>query len=111
MKKDGITIMLFGLALTIITAYFYFTHQNEYLMNKFIVTFGHSFHFNWAPMIGIFTMAFGEFILWQSQNNKNMSEVMDKFLLKSKLKISTLKLELNSISFKELRVLMMSFKL
>ena len=111
MKKDGITIMLLGLGLTILTAIFYFTNHNEYLMNKFIITFGHSFHFNWAPMIGIFTMAFGEFILWKSQNNKNMSEVMDKFILKSKLMISTLKLELNAINFKELRVLIMSFKL
>jgi len=111
MKKDGITIMLLGLGLTILTAFFYFTNHNEYLMNKFIITFGHSFHFNWAPMIGILTMAFGEFILWKSQNNKNMSEVMDKFILKSKMMISTLKLELNAINFKELRVLIMSFKL
>jgi len=111
MKKDGITIMLIGLGLTILTAIFYFTNHNEYLMNKFIITFGHSFHFNWAPMIGILTMAFGEFILWKSQNNKNMSEVMDKFILKSKMMISTLKLELNAINFKELRLLIMSFKL
>jgi len=103
--------MMLGLGMTIFTAFFYFTHQNESIMDKFIFTFGHSYHFNWAPMIGIFTMAFGEFILWKSQNNKNMSEVMDKFILKSKLMISTLKLELISINFKELRVLLMSFKL
>ena len=117
MKKDGITIMLIGLGLTIFTAIFYFTNQNEYLMNKFIITFGNTFHFNWAPMLGILTMAFGEFLLWKSQNNKNLKEVLAKFILKYRMKISILKLELNylsklnSINFKELRVLIMSFKL
>jgi len=45
------------------------------LMSEFIIHFGKSFHFNWAPMIGICIMAFGEFILLESQNNKNLKKL------------------------------------
>jgi len=92
MKKDGIYIMLLGLAITILIAYFYFSKQHDYVMSKFVLTFGKSFHFNWAPMIGISVMAFGEFILWQSQNNKNLNEVKIKFLRKFKVRLSNVRL-------------------
>ena len=117
MKKDGITIMLLGLGITIIIAIFYFTRQNDLLMNKFVINFGKAFHFNWAPMIGIVTMAFGEFILWKSQNNKNLNEVMIKVVNNYKLKITNIKLEIICLSNKnlnnmrELKVLLLSFKL
>ena len=117
MKKDGITIMLIGLGITILAAVFYFTNQNDLLMSKFIVHFGKSFHFNWAPMIGICIMAFGEFILWKSQNNKNLNEVFIKFMNNSKMRFSNIQLELiylvnrNMINFKEFKVIIMSFKL
>ena len=92
MKKDGINIMLLGLAMTILIAYFYFSKQQNHVMNKFVMTFGNSFHFNWAPMIGISVMAFGEFLLWQSQKNKNLNEVWIKFLHKFKVKLSDVRL-------------------
>jgi len=82
MKKDGIYIMLLGLALTIIIAFLYFSKLNEGLMNKFVLTIGTSFHFNWAPMIGILMMAVGEFLLWESQYSKNLKEVWVKFSTK-----------------------------
>jgi len=75
MKKDGITTMLIGLGITILEAVFYFTNGNDFLMSEFIIHFGKSFHFNWAPMIGICIMAFGEFILLESQNNKNLKKL------------------------------------
>ena len=97
MKKDGIYIMLLGLALTIVIAFFYFTKIEQPFMSKFVIHIGTSFHFNWAPMIGIFTMAFGEFILWQSQHNKNLHEVIIKFTNKQFLtldrKIVTIKIK------------------
>jgi len=92
MKKDGIYIMFLGLAMTILIAYFYFSKQYDYVMSKFVLTIGKSFHFNWAPMIGISVMAFGEFILWQSQNNKNLNEVKIKFLRKFKVRLSNVRL-------------------
>ena len=117
MKKDGITIMLIGLGITILTAVFYFTNQNDLLMSKFIVHFGKSFHFNWAPMVGICIMAFGEFILWKSQNNKNLNEVFIKFMINSRLRFNDIQLEIiylinkNMINFRELKLLIMSFRL
>jgi len=93
MKKDGIQIMLVGLTLTILTAYFYFSKHYEVGMSKFVLTIGNSFHFNWAPMIGISIMALGEFILWESQTNMNMNDVRTKFKNKFYIRISTLRLK------------------
>ena len=117
MKKDGITIMLIGLGITILTVVFYFTKQDDSLMSKFIIHFGKSFHFNWAPMIGIFIMAFGEFILWESQNNKNLKEVMLKVINKTRANYSDRRMEFiylinkNMSNFRELKVQIMNFKL
>ena len=116
MKKVGITIMVIGLGVTILAAVFYFTKQNDILMSKFIIHFGNSFHFNWAPMIGITIMAFGEFILWESQHNKNLNEVLIKYLNKSRRKFSDIQQEIiylinkNRTNFKEFKVLIMNFK-
>ena len=93
MKKDGINIMIFGLGLTIISAVFYFFNLNESVTDKFVITIGNSFHFHWGPMIGILTMAIGEFLLWQSQHNKNLKEVGIKFLNKFKMNSSNFRLE------------------
>lgn len=93
MKKDGIKIMLLGLGLTIISAVFYFFKLNESFTDKFVITIGNTFHFNWAPMIGIAVMAFGEFLLWESQHNKNLKEVSVKFMNKLRIRVSNLNLE------------------
>jgi len=92
MKKDGLNIMFLGLVMTIFIAYFYFSKQQNFIMNKFVMTIGNSFHFNWAPMIGITVMAFGEFLLWQSQKNRNLNEVRIKFLNKYKVRLSNVRL-------------------
>ena len=116
MKKVGITIMVIGLGVTILAAVFYFTKQNDILMSKFIIHFGNSFHFNWAPMIGITIMAFGEFVLWKSQLNKNMNEVLIKYLNKSRGIFSDIRMEIiylinkNRTNFKEFKVLIMNLK-
>ena len=93
MKKDGINIMLLGLAMTILIAYFYFSKQQSNVMNKFVMTIGNSFHFDWAPMIGITVMAFGEFLLWQSQKNRNLNQVWIKFLNKYNVRLSYIRLK------------------
>jgi len=85
--------MIIGLGLILLTAVFYTLNLNEFLMNKFVVTIGSSFHFNWAPMIGISTMAVGEFILWQSQNYKNLKEVGIRYFDKFKMAFSNLRME------------------
>ena len=108
MKKDGITIMLFGLALTIITAYFYFSKKYEVGMLKFVLTIGNSFQFNWAPFVGISIMGFGEFILWESQKNRNMNEVWFKMKNKINFRISKIHLKfiyLNRLNLIDLKVI------
>ena len=93
MKKDGINIMIFGLGLTIISAVFYFFNLNEYITDKLVITIDNSVHLHWLPMVGISIMAIGEFLLWQSQHNKNLKEIGIKFLNKFKISSSNLKLE------------------
>jgi len=102
MKKDGINIMLFGLIMTLLIAYFYFSKKQNHVMNKFVMTIGNSFHFNWAPMIGITVIAFGEFILWQSQKNTNLKEVWFKFLHKIKVRMSNVRLTIIYLTQKKM---------
>ena len=86
-------------------------------MNKFVFETGNSFHFNFAPMIGILVMAIGEFLLWESQDNDDLNEVKTKLVAKFKSRISTVKLGLiyvsnmHLINFRVLRVLIMFFKI
>ncbi|MDD4969320.1 MAG: hypothetical protein PHT07_07800 [Paludibacter sp.] len=108
MKKDGIIVMLIGLGLTLLTAVFYTLNLNEIMMDKFVFTIGSSFHFNWAPMIGISIMAFGEFVLWQSQNNKNLKEAGIRYFEKLKMGFSNIKLEaiyLSHLKFLNMKVI------
>jgi len=102
MKKIGICIMLFGLIITIITLFFYFQKLDQPVMDRFVLTTANSFHFNWAPMIGISFMAIGEFILWESQNNKNLNEVKNKLINNYMLKIANIRLELIYLSNRKL---------
>jgi len=69
MKKDGIYIMMDGLVKTIITTCF-FSKQYKAYRSEFVLTFGNSFNFNWAPMIGISVMTIGVFLLWESQKKQ-----------------------------------------
>jgi len=102
MKKDGIKIMILGLGLTIISAFFYFFNVKESINVKSLVSSIDSAHFNWLPMIGISIMAFGEFLLWQSQHNKNLNEVRTKLLNRIRIRMSNLKLGLIYISHSKL---------
>ena len=98
MKKDGIYTMLLGLVITIFTAFLFFSKNNEVLMNAFVITIYKTHHFNWAPMIGISIMAFGEYLLWESQSNNNLKEVMIKLMNKFHSRVSDLRLSLKFVS-------------
>ena len=93
MKKDGIKIILFGLGLTIISAVFYSFNFDQPVTDKSVIAIGKSYQFNWTPLIGISIMAIGEFILWESQNNKNLNEVRIKFIKKLHMRVSNLRLD------------------
>lgn len=82
--------MLIGIGITFFTAYLYFSLNEEKITNKFILTVNKSYLFNWAPMIGITFMIFGEFIVWETQNNKNLNDIKVKFLNSYKKKSTDL---------------------
>ena len=92
-------------------------HHGLNSIHLLLVKNNNSFHFNWAPMIGICIMAFGEFILWKSQNNKNLNEVLTKFLNNSRRRLSDIHLEIiylvnrNLINLREFKVIILSFRL
>ena len=91
MKKDDIYIMLLGLGIAMISASFYFSNRNGFIMNKFMISINKSFHFNCTPLIGITFMALGEIIIWQSKNNSNLNEYKNTFI--QNLKVKTLEVQ------------------
>ena len=86
MKKDELYIMLLGLGIALISASFYFSNRNEFILNKFVISINKSFLFNCTPVIGIFFMALGEFIVWESKNNNNLNEYKNLFIHIVKMK-------------------------
>ena len=65
MKKVGIIIIVIGLALTIFTAFTYFTKEKVVDIGKIEITANKPHHLNWSPLIGIAVMAVGGVLLWQ----------------------------------------------
>ena len=117
MKRDGINLLLHGLGIIIIAALFYLSKRNQFLMNKFILAIIKSFHFNSTPVISISVMAIGEYFLWETQNNNDVMAVKIKATKRFNLIVFRIQLDLmnllkrNLISFKELKINSMAFKL
>ena len=93
MIRDGINFMLIGLGITLFTVYLYFSLNEEKITNKFVLTVNKSYLFNWAPMIGISFMIFGEFIIWETQNNKYLNDIKLKLLKSYSKRLTDLKIE------------------
>jgi len=91
MIRDGINFMLVGIGITLFTIYLYFSLNEEKITNKFVLTVNKSYLFNWAPMIGITFMIFGEFLVWETQNNKMVRDIKLKLANIFKKKLSDLK--------------------
>ena len=91
MIRDGINFMLVGLAVFVFTVYLYFSLNEEKITNKFIVTANKTYLFNLAPMIGFTCLLFGEFIVWETQNNKNLNDIKIKLLNNYRSKFTDLK--------------------
>ena len=66
MKTTGIVILIVGLALTIITAFTFFTKEKIVDIGKLEITRDKPHHLNWSPLIGIAVMGIGGIILWQA---------------------------------------------
>ena len=98
MKRVEINIMLLGLGIAILTALYFLSRRNVFIMNKCEISINKAFHFNLTPVIGISCMAIGEFILWESQNNNTVIEVKTKLINNLKTKIAPLQIELMKFS-------------
>jgi hypothetical protein len=70
MKYTGIAIILIGLALTIITAFTFFTKEKVVDIGKLEISRDKPHHLNWSPLIGIAVMGIGGAVLWKSSKNK-----------------------------------------
>lgn len=66
MKKAGIFIILVGLALTIFTAFTFFTKEKVVDIGKIEITRNKPHYLNWSPLIGIAVMGIGGVVLWRA---------------------------------------------
>jgi hypothetical protein len=66
MKKTGIITILIGLALTIFTAFTFFTKEKVVDIGTVEITRNKPHSLNWSPIIGIVVMGIGGVVLWQS---------------------------------------------
>jgi len=88
MIKGGINFVMIGMGIIILTAYMYYSENEEKITNKFVLSVNKSYLFNWTPMIGLSFIVFGEFILWETQNNNKLKELKAKLLNDSRLRLS-----------------------
>jgi hypothetical protein len=66
MKKTAVIIMLAGLALTIFTAFTFFTREKVVDMGKVQISRDKPHHINWSPLVGIAVIGIGAVAYWQS---------------------------------------------
>jgi hypothetical protein len=63
MKKAGIIIVIFGLALTIFTAITFFTREKVVDIGSLKITANKPHHLSWSPLIGIAVMGVGGVVI------------------------------------------------
>lgn len=66
MKTAGIIIVLLGLALTIFTAFTFFTKEKVVDLGSVEISANKPHNLTWSPLVGIGVMAVGGIIIWQS---------------------------------------------
>jgi len=92
MIRDGINFILVGTGVFFFTVYLYFSLNEEKITNKFVLTANKTYLFNLAPMIGFTCLLFGEFIIWETQNNRILRELKLKISNSYIKRISDLKI-------------------
>ena len=63
MKKIGIGIFILGLALTIFTAFTYFTKEKVAKIGSVEISANKPHNVNWSPLIGVAVMGVGGLVL------------------------------------------------
>jgi len=70
MKKAGIFIIVIGLALTIFTAFTYFTREKVVEIGKIAITADKPHNLSWSPLIGIAVMVVGGIVVLASSRKQ-----------------------------------------
>lgn len=65
MKKAAIFVIILGLALTIFTAFTFFTREKVVDLGTVEITRNKPHSFKWSPLIGIAVIGVGGIMLWQ----------------------------------------------
>ena len=94
MIKGCVNFMIAGMCIILLAAYYYCSENEEKIRNKFVLSVNKSYLFNWAPMIGLAFIVLGEFIVWESQNNKELKAIKVKIIDESRLRLSLIKFDL-----------------
>jgi hypothetical protein len=66
MKKTGIALIIIGVALTLFTAFTFFTKEKVVDLGSVEISRDKPHHLNWSPLIGIAVVGAGAVLLWQS---------------------------------------------
>jgi NADH:ubiquinone oxidoreductase subunit 5 (subunit L)/multisubunit Na+/H+ antiporter MnhA subunit len=67
MKITGIFFLIAGLALTVFTAFSYFTREKVVEIGALEITRNQPHYLNWSPFIGIAVMVIGAFMILQAR--------------------------------------------
>jgi len=70
MKTTGIVIIIIGVALTIFTAFTYFTREKVVEIGKLEITHDKPHYMSWSPIIGVVLIGVGGVVLWQAGKGK-----------------------------------------
>lgn len=70
MKNVGIIIFVLGFALTVFTAFSFFTKEKVVDLGNVEITRKKEHRLTISPLIGIAVMGLGGIILWQANNKK-----------------------------------------
>jgi hypothetical protein len=64
MKATGITLLVIGLILTIVTSFKFFTKEKVVDIGKVEITADKGHRMSWSPMIGVGVMIIGGIVYW-----------------------------------------------
>ena len=64
MKATGITLLVIGLILTIVTSFKFFTKEKVVDIGKLEITADKGHNMSWSPMIGVGVMIIGGIVYW-----------------------------------------------
>lgn len=64
MKATGITLLVIGLVLTIVTSFKFFTKEKVVDIGNIEITADKGHNMSWSPMIGVGVMIIGGLVYW-----------------------------------------------